>query len=79
MAERIPRDRRAIFADLSADEMEALLAWFVESYTDGWRPSIFARRRTDELHLKAVELMVQMKDFHRRRIEREEARDERRV
>jgi hypothetical protein len=69
------RDRRAIFNTLSADQMESLLAWFVESYTDGWRPNIFVSGVTQELYVKSMGLLAELNSFHRRMKRREEERD----
>jgi len=74
MAERIERNRRAIFADLSADQMEYLVAWFIESHDSGWRPQMFFPKDLDALHLKTVTMLVELKDFHRRREAREAER-----
>lgn len=72
--DRQPRDRRAIFADLSADQMEQMLAWFIESYESGWRPQIFFPENVYGLHLKGMAMLVELRDFHRKQEEREAER-----
>lgn len=68
------RGRWAILGELSADEQEALVAWFVESYQAGWRPEIYVNDRVARLHMKAVGVLIKLKEFHQRREERERSR-----
>jgi hypothetical protein len=68
------RGRWAILGELSADEQEALVVWFVESYQAGWRPQVYPVRNPEKLHMKAVGLVIKLKEFHRKRKEREEQR-----
>lgn len=60
------RNRTEILQGLSVVETEKLLLWFAESYEAGWRPQIHSSRDVGELHMKAVALLIELRDFHKR-------------